>query len=62
MATPHHLPKKRGALKTTQISFLRAPQFFPISHKVLANEAKEQEETTATAAGGDGATEAGPID
>ena len=24
--TPHHLPKKSSALKSTQISFLRAPQ------------------------------------
>ena len=28
MVTSHHLPKKRGALKSTQISFLRAPQFW----------------------------------
>ena len=27
MATPHHLLKKRGVLKSTQISFLRAHQF-----------------------------------
>ena len=25
MVAPHHLPKKRGALKSTQISFLRVP-------------------------------------
>ena len=28
MATPHHLPKKRGALKSTRISFLRSPPFW----------------------------------
>ena len=28
MATLHHLPKKRGAPKSTQISFLRTPQFW----------------------------------
>ena len=32
MATPHHLPKKRGALKSTKISFSKAPQFFAVSH------------------------------
>ena len=31
MATPHHLPKNRGALKSTQISFLRAPRFCDLS-------------------------------
>jgi len=32
MATPHHLPKKRGSLKKhPKISFLRAPNF-PVSH------------------------------
>ena len=35
MATPHHLPKKRGALQSTQISFLRAPQSFAVSHNSL---------------------------
>ena len=25
--TPHHLPKKRGVFQSTQISFLRAPNF-----------------------------------
>ena len=30
MATPHNLPKKRGALKSTQISFLKAPQIFAV--------------------------------
>ena len=35
MATPHHLPKKRGALQSTQISFLRAPQSFTVSHNSL---------------------------
>ena len=33
MATPHHLPKNRGALKSTQITFLRAPNF-SVSHNV----------------------------
>ena len=34
MATPHHLPKKRDALKDTQISFLRSPHgnFPQVSH------------------------------
>ena len=30
MATPYHLPKKRGALKGTQISFLKGT--FKVSH------------------------------
>ena len=34
MATPYHLPKKRGALKGTKISFLRSPDgnFPQVSH------------------------------
>ena len=35
MTTPHYLPKKRGALQSTQISFLRAPQSFAVSHNSL---------------------------
>ena len=35
MTTPHYLPKKRGALQSTQISFLRAPQSFALSHNSL---------------------------
>ena len=31
VVTPHHLPKKRGALKCTQISFLRGTKF-TVSH------------------------------
>ena len=34
MATPHHLPKKRGALKGTRISFLR-DTFFEVSHSYV---------------------------
>ena len=41
MATPHHLPKKRGALQSTQISFLRASQSFAISHNNLGESNKK---------------------
>ena len=34
MATPYHLPKKRGALKGTRISFLR-DTFFEVSHSSI---------------------------
>ena len=36
MVTSYHLPKKRDALQSTQISFLRAPNF-PVSHKSTIN-------------------------
>ena len=32
MATPHYLPKKRGSLKNTPISFFRVPLILAVSH------------------------------
>ena len=37
MATSYHLPKKRGALKSTKISFLRATQVWDLSQISKSN-------------------------